>query len=108
MNRDTNRENNSTPLGKGCIVFGENFHPEFDGWLWESGKGVWISFIQAKQQGKGHFSKLLEELKSKYEWIKIPTPSNLMLSISQHKGFEPTFEFHKDILEECEVMVWKR
>ncbi len=38
------------------ITFNKDFHPEFDGYLSEQGTGVFISFIQSKQEGKDVFN----------------------------------------------------
>ena len=94
--------------GEKIIPFSKDFHPEFDGWIGEKEEGVWISYISSKQEGKGNFSKLLKELKAKYEWIKIPTPSNKMLKICQKKGFILTREYFPEPFNETgDVLLWK-
>ena len=74
-------------MQKGIIPFGKSFHPEFDGYIGEKDDGVFISAIHSNQKGKGNFSRLLQELKEKYNWIKIPTPSNTLIKICAKKGF---------------------
>jgi len=91
------------------IKFGKDFHPEFDGWLGEEGEGVYISYISSKEKGQGNFSKLLDELKGKYVWIKIPTPFALMRSIALEKGFVSKIEyFPEPFNENGEILFWKR
>ena len=91
------------------IVFDKDFHPEFDGWVGEEDDGVWISYIESKDKGKGNFSKLLEELKAKYNWIKIPTPFGLMISICLKKGFVLKKEFFPEPFNNWgEVMFWQK
>ena len=92
----------------GCIKFDKMFHPEFDGWLWKDGEGVWISMIISKEEGKGNFKKLLDELKSKYKWIKIPTPSNRMLIIADKAGFKGKVEYCKEAGEDMNVLLWEK
>lgn len=69
------------------INFGKNFHPEFKGQIFENKGGVWIPIIEAREIGKGHFSKLINEFKNKYEFITIPTPSKMMIERAIHLGF---------------------
>lgn len=91
------------------IHFSETFHPEFEGWLSEYKKGVWISYIQSKEKGKGNFSKLLNELKAKYDWIKIPTPFADMKTIGIKKGFVLKQEyFQKSFNEMGEILYWEK
>ena len=78
------------------IDFGKDFHPEFDGYITEQKGGVWISHISMKKIGdigKGYFSKLIKELKYKYDFIKIPTPSKMITDRAIHLGFKLKREF---------------
>jgi hypothetical protein len=94
---------------KGIIPFSKDFHPEFDGYIGEQGKGVFISAIESKDKGKGKFSRFLEELKAKYEWIKVPTPSNTMTEICLKKGFVLKEEWFPEPFNETgEVLYWER
>jgi len=96
-------------MENGIIPFNETFHPEFDGYLGEKDTGVFISFIKSKEKGKGNFSSLLEELKQKYDWIKIPTPSNLLIDICLNKGFKLKQEFFPEPFNENGVILfWKK
>lgn len=90
------------------IEFNEKFHPEFDGYISEDGKGVWISFIVSKQEGKGNFKRFLEELKLKYSWIKIPTPSVRMFMIAIQNGFKPKKEYFEPVKEWGDVLIWNK
>lgn len=91
------------------IEFSKDFHPEFEGWIAEEGKGVFISYIESKDKGKGNFSKFLEELKAKYDWIKIPTPFGLMKLICLGKGFILREEWFPEPFNETEeILYWKK
>ena len=91
------------------IEFNEKFHPEFKGYLAEEKDGVFISQIKTIEKSKGHFSKLIKELKVKYNWIKIPTPSASMFSISSHLGFKHTREkFPPPWNEIGDIMLWRK
>ena len=91
------------------IEFGKSFHPEFSGYLTEIRDGVWISIIEAKEIGKGHFSKLIRELKQKYSFIKIPTPSNMIFDRATHLGFKTIREFFGEPYNEYgTIMIWKK
>jgi len=81
----------------------------FDGYLSEERDGVWISAITSICPLKGNFSKLIKELKRKYNWIKIPTPSNQMREIAEHLGFiEKKEYFGEPFNETAEVMFWSK
>ena len=94
----------------GKIDFGKGFHPEFHGWLHESEDVVYISFISAKKEskGRGNFSKLIQELKEKYNKIVVPTPSDMMKRIVIRKGFLVEFEYDEEHAESFEAMVWRK
>jgi hypothetical protein len=94
---------------KGTIPFPEQFKDKFEGWLGEEDEGVFISFIQSKEKGKGNFSKLLRYLKGKYEWIMIPTPSNTMGNICLKKGFKETTEYFPEPFNEWgTILLWQK
>ncbi len=82
---------------------------KFEGYLSESENGIWISAIKSKEIGRGHFSELIENLKDKYEWIKIPTPSNNMIKIAEHLGFVKKEEWFGEPFD-CMgiVMFWEK
>ncbi len=90
------------------IKFGKNFHPEFKGYITEQKGGVWISIIEAKEIGKGHFSKLIKEFKEKYNFIKIPTPSKMIIGIALHLGFILKQEWFGSPYDEYgTIMLWE-
>ena len=64
----------------------------FDGWLWEDGKRMWVSFIVSLQEGKGHLSQLFQAIESAGYYIAVPTPFPRMESILKRKGFVPHIE----------------
>jgi hypothetical protein len=81
----------------------------FDGYLSEVGTGVYISAITSKQIGKGNFSKLIKELKLKYDFIKIPTPSNMMGLRAKHLGFIEKEEYFGEPFNSMgKVMLWEK
>ncbi len=91
------------------INFGKKFHPEFEGYLTENKGGVWISHIQSKEIGQGHFSLLIKELKEKYKFIKIPTPSKMMFDRATHLGFKIKREFFGEPYNEMgTIMFWEK
>jgi len=91
------------------INFGKNFHPEFKGYVTEEGKGIWISIIEAKEIGKGHFSKLIKEFKEKYNFIKIPTPSKMIIERAIHLGFELKEEYFGSPYDEWGyILLWEK
>lgn len=81
----------------------------FDGYLSEVDDGIIISHISSKEKGRGNFSRLLRELKEKYPWIKIPTPSNQMREIALKKGFTLKQEFFPEPFN-CmgKVLFWEK
>jgi len=81
----------------------------FDGYITEIDDGIWISAIHSKKIGNGDFSKLIKQLKEKYNWIKIPTPSNMMIEISEHLGFIMKKEwFGEPFNEDGIIMFWEK
>jgi len=94
---------------KGVIPFPKHFENKFNGYLGEKDEGIFISYIQSKEKGKGNFSKLLRYLKGKYKWIRIPTPSNTMRLIALNKGFKEKKEFFPEPFNEMgEVLLWEK
>ncbi len=90
------------------LKFGRDFYPQFKGYCVEKEGELWISTIEAKHIGAGHFSRFINNMKLKYKKIIIPTPSKMMIKIGIHLGFELKKYFFKepfnewgDILEWC-------
>ena len=81
----------------------------FDGYISEVDDGIIISHISSNNQGKGNFSNLLKELMEKYNWIKVPTPSNQMVEILIKKGFVMKQEFFPSPFD-CmgSIMFWEK
>lgn len=89
--------------------FGKDYHPEFKGYVVEKDGGIWISTIEAKHIGKGHFSALIKEFKEKYDFIKIPTPSKMMIERALHLGFSIEKEYFEEPFNEwATIMFWCR
>jgi hypothetical protein len=81
----------------------------FDGYLSEQEDGIWISSITAKRIGNGDFSRLIKELREKYNWIKIPTPSNMMKERAKHLGFIEREEWFGEPFNEMGlIMFWSK
>jgi hypothetical protein len=81
----------------------------FEGYLSEVEDGVFISNIKSKDIGKGNFSKLIKQLKKKYNWIKIPTPSIMMKERSLHLEFIEKEEWFGEPFNEMGiVMFWSK
>ena len=62
-------------------------------YLWKKGKTIYISFIEAKQKGKGHFKQLVKRLLSLGFTVKIPCPFGRMQKIIEKWGFHMTTEY---------------
>lgn len=91
---------------EGIIELDKNL---FDGYISEIDDGVFISDITSKKQGQGNFSRLLNQLKQKYNWIKIPTPSNIMVEITLKKGFIIKEEYFPEPFNEIgTIMFWSK
>jgi hypothetical protein len=78
----------------------------FKGWLWKKDEFITVSFIESVQEGKGHFSELLNNIWAKGYKIRVPTPFARMLMILKKKGF-----VEKAILDEDTgdyVEVWEK
>lgn len=64
----------------------------FGGYLWRSGKYIWISAIISWDKGEGHFSELLKKIETAGFGIKVPDPSPTMKAILKTKGFRKTID----------------
>lgn len=65
---------------------------KFEGWLWKKADSIYISFIESKQPGRGHFSQLLKAILDSGHSVKVPTPFAKMQQILVKKGFTKTIE----------------
>lgn len=95
------------------INFSKNYYPEFKGSVFEEKTedkfGIWISIIEAKEIGKGHFSKLIRDYKERYDFIKIPTPSKMMFERALHLGFRIENVFFPEPFNEIGViLIWEK
>lgn len=61
---------------------------KFEGWLWKRDNVITVSFIISRQEGQGHFSRLLNAVWAKGYTIQVPTPLGPMRTILQKKGFQ--------------------
>ena len=91
-------------LDKGKLInLDENL---FEGYLSEVEDGIWISAIKSKKIGNGDFSRLIKQLKEKYNWIKIPTPSNMMIERAEHLGFVKREEYFAEPFNEMGIVLF--
>lgn len=65
---------------------------KFDGYLWDKGDCVYISFIESKKPNSGNLSQLFDTILSQGKAIKVPTPFARMKAILEHKKFSHTVE----------------
>ena len=72
----------------------------YDGYLWKSGKTIYISFIESKRRRQGNLNRLFESIEKAGFRVAVPTPLGLMESILIKKGWSATIE------EEAEV--WRK
>lgn len=78
----------------------------FDGWLWQKGDVLIVSFIISKQPGKGYFGRLIDEIKEKGFSIQVPTPSARMETILKARGFVPRVIWDDTYKDTVEIMEW--
>lgn len=65
---------------------------KFDGYLWDDGNGcIILSLIISLYPGKGNFREFMHTLKSRYDRIVVPSPSNRMRSICKMLGFKDSY-----------------
>lgn len=75
-------------------VWGKEFgftSDKFEGWLWKKRDFIIISFIEAKQPGKGHFRDLINTIKKCRFVPVVPTPMRGMEEILRHWGWQPRY-----------------
>jgi hypothetical protein len=78
----------------------------FKGWLWKKDEFITVSFIESVQEGKGHFSELLNNIWDKGYKVRVPTPFAKMLMILKKKGFTEKQYFDEDA--DGYVEVWEK
>lgn len=79
-------------------------YPFVASWLWETEPDtIWVSMVMvAKEaQNKGHTSKLIDNLLTKYKKVIVPNPSNTMLHIIKKRGFQsyPDYDPSADVYD---------
>lgn len=72
-------------------------------YLFDRGDCVYISFIEAREKGKGNLNQLFQNILDTGKIIKVPTPLPLMGHILKKKGSRHTTETDKDF---GNVEVW--
>ena len=66
---------------------------------------IWVSAIESKFKGRGHFSKLIRALKKDGFIIKVSSPFPRMEAICNHLGFRKEREWFKEANEWVTVMI---
>lgn len=74
-----------TPLAK---EFGFT-SDKFDGYLWQEGDVVTISFIESLHPKQGNLKTLFDTIEAKGFHIVVPTPLGRMIGICQKRGMKP-------------------
>jgi hypothetical protein len=62
-----------------------------DSYLWKDGSRIIISFIEAKQKGKGHFSPLVKAVRADGFSVDVPTPLREMKAILKRWDWKPRY-----------------
>lgn len=74
----------NSPRGKELGFVSERF----TGWLWEKDHEIWISFIESRFPGKGHFKELVQSCLKEGKTVIVPTPLGRMQHIVRAAGFQ--------------------
>ena len=74
-------------------------------YLWKSGNRIIISAIESKQEGKGYFRNLLENIEKRGYEIAVPTPFARMKDICLRNGFEERIEWFEGADDYGEILV---
>ena len=61
---------------------------KFDGYLWITGKKIFISFIESKQAHKGNLKALFDKIEELGYSIIVPTPFPRMQRICEIRGMK--------------------
>lgn len=77
----------------------------FEGYLFESGKDIYISFIISLREGKGNLRKLFDSILEEGYNVKVPTPFARMEMIIKKMGFKHTVEYVKEFGEYADVWI---
>jgi hypothetical protein len=64
----------------------------FDSYLWKAGNRIIISFIESRDQGKGHLRMLFDMIESFGYTIAVPTPLARMRAICEKRGMVAHWE----------------
>ena len=94
--------NLDSKFGKKLGFTSDKFSPK--SYLWKDKDRIIISVIESKEEGRGYFSELMNNIKAEGYTIAVPTPIGAMCEIVRKKGFKKTFEYSKDF--ECDVEMW--
>lgn len=61
---------------------------KFEGYLWQEGGSIWISFIESIHPGKGNLRKLFDAIEDNGFTLIVPTPFARMKYICEQRGME--------------------
>ena len=70
---------------------------ELDGYCCVNGNTIIISAVQSKHEHKGNLRRFLDEIESKFDTVKVPTPSPRMYGILLLRSYVESFEYSEDI-----------
>ena len=85
-------------------------YPFESSWLWEDENNtVWVSMIivNENERRKGHVSRLIDSLMTKYDIVIVPEPSRIMHDMLKRRGFVYTNSPIADSFD-GHYMIWKR
>lgn len=77
---------------------------KFHGYLWKKDNTITISLIEAVNEGKGYFKKLINTILRKGYRVEIPTPLGRMKYIVKKNGYTQQMVKDKDT-NDC-VEIW--
>lgn len=101
------KEENKDAESRGMIALDSKFGKQFGftsdkfgrgSYLWDNGDDIFISFIESKDRGKGHFSTLIKGIESKGYRVLVPTPLAQMENILTKWGWCPRYKREGAIL----------
>lgn len=66
---------------------------------------IYISMIESKNPGRGHFKTLVKNILERGWMVKVPTPLPRMEAVLKHMGFKRTVEYSEFMEESVEVYI---
>ena len=90
----------------GCINLDSDLGKQFgftsnkfftDSYLWKKENEIYISLIFCKEQNKGYFKELINNIKKNGFGVAIPNPLGNMVKILKKWGYKPIIEDDTDV-----------